>query len=157
MTMSFRQLTPDDTELHRELIYVALWDHPDDPYRPRSVLDSPVVRAYYEHWGQKDDIGILAFQDDKPAGFIQLRMKHCITDQYADLPELSIAVFAQYHLQGIAGRLFETLLDHAQTRFKGIRLGVNPRNTAAISFYEKLGFSVYARPEGAYPQMVLIF
>lgn len=157
MTISFRQLTPDDIELHRQLIYTALWDHPDEPRRPRAVLDSPVVKAYYELWGQQDDFGLLAYVGDQPAGFIQLRMKHCITDQYADLPELAIAVFPEYHRQGIAWRLFAKLLDHAQSRFKGIRLGVNPRNTAAISLYEKLGFSVYAQPEGAYPQMVLLF
>ena len=156
-SISLRLLTPDDSELHKELIYVALWDHPDEPRRPRSVLDSPVVKAYYEDWGQKGDFGMLALVDDQPAGFIQLRMKHCITDQYADLPELAIAVFPQYHRQGIAGQLFEKLLDHAQPRFKGIRLGVNPRNEAAISLYEKFGFSVYAQPEGAYPQMVMMF
>lgn len=157
MTVSFRQLTPDDTELHRELIYVALWDHPDDPRRPRSVLDSAVVRAYYEDWGQKDDIGILAFQDDKPAGFIQLRFKECVTEQYADLPELVIAVFPEFHRQGIAGKLFGELLALAESRYAGIRLGVNPRNDAAISLYKKLGFSFYAHPEGGYPQMALLF
>ena len=59
MNIQIRRLTPADAELQKELIYIALWDHPDEPRRPVNVLEHPVVRAYYEDWGREGDIGLL--------------------------------------------------------------------------------------------------
>ncbi|MAQ99464.1 MAG: GNAT family N-acetyltransferase [Oceanospirillaceae bacterium] len=157
MNIQIRRLTPADAELQKELIYIALWDHPDEPRRPVNVLEHPVVRAYYEDWGREGDIGLLAVSNDRPAGFIQLRTKECVTEEYASFPELSIAVFPEFHRQGVAGILWNALCEEARDQFPGVRLGVHPRNDAAITLYKKLGFTVYAHPPGAYPQMVLHF
>lgn len=157
VNITFHDLTASDLELHKDFIYVALWDHPDDPRRPRSVLDTLVVKAYYMDWGQDDDMGIIAYIDDRPAGFIQLRVKESVTEAFAALPELAISVFPSFQGKGVATMLFKALRSRAEGRFKGIRLGVNPKNLAAISLYEKLGFQFYAFPDGFYPQMVLLF
>ena len=157
MKTALKKLTLEDAELHKEFIYVALWDHPDDERRPRSSLESSAVKAYYENWGAEHDIGYIAYIKDQPAGFIQSRVKDSITAEFSGYPELSIAVFSEYQRKGIASLLYSKIIQEIKDNYQGTRLGVNPKNTAAINLYQKLGFECYSTPTGGYPQMVLHF
>ena len=157
LNITYKELNTNDADLHKELIYVALWDSPDEERRPRSVLSTPKVEAYYIKWGQPNDVGLIAYVDGVASGFIQLRIKECITEEYADYPELAIAVLPQYQGKGIGKLLYSKLVSEVKSQYLGIRLGVNPKNKVAIKLYEKLGFNFYAHPEGSYPQMVIQF
>lgn len=157
MNITFKDIDSSDIDLHKDLIYIALWDHPDEPRRPRSVLDDPKVKAYYEDWGQSGDIGIFAMLDDKVMGFIQSRFKESVTEKHADLPEIAIAIFPEFHGCGVASTLFKELIRRVEPIASGLRLGVNPRNEIATKLYEKFDFYFYETPAGRYPQMVLEF
>lgn len=55
---------------------------------------------------------------------------------------LNMAVVARYRRQGVARRLFETVIDRLRARgMKCIRTIAEEDNLAAIRVYEKLGFS----------------
>ncbi|UAB71958.1 GNAT family N-acetyltransferase [Vibrio sp. SCSIO 43132] len=157
MEIIYKELTKCDIDLHREFIYIALWDSPDEPRRSRDVLDHPKVKEYYIDWGEKDDVGIVAYIEGVAAGFIQLRVKDSITKQYSEYPELAISVLPQYQGMGIGVLMYNELLSRVKHLYPGIRLGVNPKNEVAIKFYKKLNFDFYAHPEGSYPQMVVEF
>ena len=47
MNITFKELNKNDVNLHKEFIYVALWDSPDEERRSRGVLSTPKVEAYY--------------------------------------------------------------------------------------------------------------
>jgi len=157
LEITYKELNKSDIELHKELIYVALWDSPDEPRRSRTVLSTPKVEAYYINWGQPNDVGFIAYVDGVTAGFIQLRVKESITKEYADYPELAIAVLPQYQGRGIGKLMYSKLLSKVKNKHLGIRLGVNPKNEIAIKLYRNLNFTFYAHPEGFYPQMVVEF
>ncbi len=63
---------------------------------------------------------------------------------------LHINILPEYHNQGIGTKLMETLEDNFKTqKVQGVHLGTSERNTKAIPFYYKLGFSViYKGPSG---------
>lgn len=63
---------------------------------------------------------------------------------------LHIDILPQYHKQGIGTKLMKRLEAHFKTqKVKGVHLGTSERNTKAIPFYYKLGFSViYKGPSG---------
>jgi ribosomal protein S18 acetylase RimI-like enzyme len=157
MEIKLRDIALGDIELQKELIYIALWDHPDEPRRAISVLEAPEIKAYYENWGQWGDVGIVAMIHGKPAGFIQSRFKDSDTEKYANYPELSIAVFSQFREYGVATTMFIELISRVKDFSSGLRLGVHPRNEAAINLYHKFGFEFYEHPEGCFPQMALKF
>ena len=116
-----------------------------------------MVKAYYENWGKKHDLGYIALQEHTPVGFIQIRIKESITREFGDLPELVISVLPNYRNKGVANRLMNMIIKKAKADHAGIRLGVNPKNHAAIKLYENFGFKCYVYPEHGYPQMVLRF
>lgn len=56
---------------------------------------------------------------------------------------LHIDILPEYHNQGIGTKLMETLENHFKTQYiTGVHLGTSERNTKAVSFYSKLGYSV---------------
>ncbi|MHA2247839.1 MAG: GNAT family N-acetyltransferase [Candidatus Hodarchaeales archaeon] len=63
---------------------------------------------------------------------------------------LHIDILPQYHRQGIGTKLMEKLETHFKIqKVKGVHLGTGERNTRAILFYKKLGFSmIYKGPSG---------
>ncbi|WP_157729906.1 GNAT family N-acetyltransferase [Bacterioplanes sanyensis] len=155
MRIEFRHILAEDLELQKDLLFIALWTPAHVPGPSRDILQSPRVREYYQDWGRQGDIGLFAIDADQTVlGFVQLRQKYCITKDYAELPELAIAVLPSHQGQGLGACLLDEIMARVMSSVKGIRLGVNPENQAAIALYKSRNFEFYANPEGAYPQMV---
>jgi ribosomal protein S18 acetylase RimI-like enzyme len=157
LNLTFREINTADISLHKEFIYLALWDHPDEERRPRAVLEDPKIRAYYEGWGHEGDLGFIAHVDEQATGFIQVRVKYSPTEHYVDFPELAIAVCPKYQGFGIGSKLINVIIERLKGVSPGIRLGVHPKNEGAINLYKKFDFEFYEHLEGLYPQMVLKF
>ncbi|MEM9283046.1 MAG: GNAT family N-acetyltransferase [Verrucomicrobiota bacterium] len=154
-----RELGPRDQTLLWDLLYIALWDAPEEPRRPRTVLDRPAIRKLVENWGRPEDFGLLAvdLKSKKEVGGIWARL-----DGYDDLegygcgyPCLGIAVNEENQNRGAGSFLMSGFIGALRGRVDGLRLGVNPRNMRAIGLYEKFGFKQYALGAGDYPQMKL--
>lgn len=152
-----RPLQASDQDLLWDLLYIALWDAPDEPRRPRSVLDHPIIRRLVENWGRPSDFGFMAIDSETKAecGAIWARL-----DRYDELddfgcpfPCLGIAVYDAYQNRGIGSLLMKNFLSSLPVEIPGMRLGVNPKNTRARALYEKFGFTEYAIGNGGYPQM----
>lgn len=153
--MKIRLLHPSETEIQKELLFTALWKPEDETPHSRSDLDLPHIKEYYQEWGKQGDLALVAVDDkDAPVGLIQIRHKSCPTQNYAEHPELAMAVFSEHHGKGIAKSLFKELLTRIENTESGIRLGVHPKNEKAISLYKKFGFRVYDTPSKGYPQMI---
>lgn len=156
-----RFLNTDDQDFLWEMLYIALWDAPDEPRRPRTVLEKPAIRRLVENWGREDDFGI-AVVDSKtqdPIGAIWSRLDgYDALDTYGcDYPLLGIAVIESHQNQGLGTLLMRTFIDSLRGRIDGLRLGANPKNARAIKLYENFGFKQYAIGKGDYPQMKLSF
>jgi ribosomal protein S18 acetylase RimI-like enzyme len=143
MAITIRPLAPRDQGLLWDLLHIALWDPPPAPLRPRELLQHPDVRIYAESWGGKDDVGVVAEVDGKPAGAAWMRvipdglgMAH-VDD---DTPQLGIALLPEFQRRGIGERLLRAALGAAKAHgFAQVSLTVHPRNPA-IALYERCGF-----------------
>lgn len=141
-----------------EMLYIALWDPPDEPRRPREVIADPRMRKYIDDWGKPGDVGCIAEIHQAAAGAVWIRNVPCLTEEFADFPELGIGLAEDFQSRGIGTALMDWVLPAARAAaHPGIRLGVHPRNERARRLYEKFGFRVYAQPSGQYPQMVIEF
>jgi ribosomal protein S18 acetylase RimI-like enzyme len=153
----FREIRISDLSFMEEMLFIALWDPPEKPRRPRAVLADPRIRKYVDDWGQPGDVGFIAEIEGVRAGAVWCRNVPCLTEEFADLPELGIGLCEDFQNTGLGTSLMRQLLIAARAEHPGIRLGVHPENARAIRLYENFGFQVYAQQTGQYPQMVLVF
>lgn len=152
--MNFREITVTDSELQKSLLFVALWTPDDEPDHDMKVLELPHIKEYFDDWGQEGDFGLFALDDTGgEMGIVQVRYKSSLTECHADCPELALAVNPLYRGQGVASVLMRELLVRTDNLEVGVRLGVHPKNKAAISLYEKFGFETYQVVESGYLQM----
>ena len=152
--MKFREITASDSELQKSLLFVALWTPDDEPDHELQVLELPHIKEYFDDWGQKGDFGLFALDKTNDImGIVQIRFKSSLTELHADCPELALAVNPLYRGQGVASALMRELLIRTDNLEMGVRLGVHPKNKAAISLYEKFGFETYQVVESGYFQM----
>lgn len=156
-----RQLTSQDQDFLWDMLYVALWDAPDEPRRPRSVLDDRRIQKLAENWGRDEDFGLIAIDPVSSAdiGAIWARLDGYddIEGHGCDYPFLGIAVSEPCQGRGVGTFLMSRFIADLKGRVPGLRLGVNPRNARAIHVYQKMGFQTYATGAGGYPQMKLEF
>ena len=157
--MKLRQVSSNDQKLLREMLYLALWNPPEEGPRPRSVLDDPGIAKLVGEWGRPDDFGLIAMDSGEEVGGIWARLDgYDGIDGYGcDYPMIGIAVLERFRGRGVGSILMKEFIDAVRPRVPGLRLGVHPKNAAAIGLYEKMGFVEYAIGKGDYPQMKLCF
>ena len=156
-----QKITSAEQALLWDIIYVALWDAPDEERRPRSVLEKPAVKRLGENWGRDADFGLLAIEEGSgaKAGGIWIRLDGYdqLEGYGCDYPVLGIGIFDHFQNRGAGTFLLDRFIAALRPHVPGLRLGVNPRNERAIHLYQKFGFKQYATGGGGYPQMKLDF
>ena len=91
----------------------------------------------------------VAYDDDTPAGVIQLRYRLSVWTGFEDCWLEDLFVIERARGGGHGRALVEAAFDSARVRgCKRIELDVNEQNTAAIGFYESLGFTTEPKPPG---------
>ena len=161
--ISLRTLTADDQSLLWDALYVALWDPPHQPRRPRDVLSHPQIAAYVQDWGRDaTDLGFVATDvQGTTLGVVWSRLLQPPLAGGAFLdertPQLGIAVFDGARGRGVGGALLATHLTAASQRFPALSLGVHPDNVAALALYRRAGFTPFATGGGGYLNMVRAF
>ncbi|MEO0965908.1 MAG: GNAT family N-acetyltransferase [Planctomycetota bacterium] len=152
-TPTLRPLVSSDQALLWEAFYLALWDAPDEPRRPRRILHKPEIACFAAGWGsQPDDAGLVAVIDDRPAGVVWSRLLRpplggsAFYDKHT--PQVGIAVFPPYRGHHVGERLFEHHLDELRQRYRRVSLGVHKRNEVALAMYLHHGFKPFAEPDG---------
>ena len=156
-----REISPSDQDFLWEVLYIALWDAPDEPRRPRSVLDHPMVQKLVGEWGRPDDAGVIALDPEtgEAVGALWCRLDgYDGIDGYGcDYPCLGIGVLETHQGCGVGSAMMEAFMGAVRERVPGLRLGVHPKNVHAIALYNKMGFTEYAIGAGDYVQMKYAF
>ena len=148
MTHVIRRLTSADLVAYREIRLKSLRDHPEayastyesasgkpDDYWTQTLEKLSLFGAVNEAGQLVGLAGFMAEQGDKD------RHRGWLIQMYVD-PALRGT--------GCAMALVETILDYARGRVLQVHLGVWDQNPAAIRFYEKAGFHIYASDPRAY-------
>jgi len=115
-------------------------------------MQDPDVRRYFEDWGRKGDISVVASEGITELGMAWSRLYPAEQRSYgfvaADVPEISIAVRRSVRGFGIGTRLLESLLEaNHRAGFKRVSLAMRDGNPA-IELYQRLGFQPVRSQDG---------
>lgn len=150
--INVRAFVPDDTQgvfdvivpIQRDEFGIAI-----------TAADQPDLRAIPDFYQRGSGGFWVAAVENRIAGTIGLKD---IGNAQAALRKMFVAAPYRGKEYGIAGRLLQTLLDHAQRQaFAAIFLGTTDKFLAAHRFYEKNGFTEIARANlpAAFPLMAV--
>ena len=139
----FTALAAADEPFLWEMLYLALYVPPGKPPFPRDILHEPDIACYVQGWGKPSDWGLLACDGDKPVGAIWLRQWTGGEKGYGyvspAIPELSIALLAEYRNLGLGTSMLTKVIAMAKERFSGLSLSV-VASSPARRLYERFGF-----------------
>ena len=148
MTFSIRRLTRSDVESYRKLRLASLRDHPE---AYASLYDSAVQKPE-SFWSETLDRLTLFGAFDTAgtmAGLVGFFQEGGDKDQHRGWL-VQMYVRPDIRGTGCAMALVETVLDYARGRVLQVHLGVWDGNPAAIRFYQRAGFHIYASDPRAY-------
>lgn len=129
-----RPVTDDDTETLWLMLYYAAHMDEDDNRTVADAKTDSFLRRYVEHWGQKDDFGLIAEVNQQAVGAVWVRQFE--EDEY---PELAIAVLPDMIGRGIGTQLMTHMIAQSKGKLSGILLSVRANNPA-YNLYRRLGF-----------------
>lgn len=141
MTYTIRHIRKSEYPLLNNFLYEAIFipDGVDPP--PRSILKSPDLQVYVDHFGEsKDDIGLVAEVDEKIVGAVWVR----IMDDYGHVddrtPSFAISLYKEYRGLGIGTAMMRAMLTLLKHRgYKRASLAVQKANYA-VKMYLRVGF-----------------
>ena len=141
MNFTIRTILLADEPFLWEMLYHALYVPEGQPPFLGDIVQQPEIRQYMQDWGQPDDVGLIACDNDKPVGAVWIRRINAYGYVDDDTPELSIAMLPDYRGKGIGAKLMNELFLLLQTRYAAISLSVSTENPA-LRLYERLGFEI---------------
>ncbi len=141
MKLTIRPILQADASFLWEMLYQALYVPEGAPPFPRDIVQQPDISQYVQAWGQPDDVGLIACNDETPVGAIWIRRIKAYGFVDDDTPELSIAMLPEYRGKGIGTKLMDELFSLLQTRYAALSLSVSKENPA-VRLYERLGFEI---------------
>jgi ribosomal protein S18 acetylase RimI-like enzyme len=109
------------------------------------ALTLPAMIYFLENFGRTGDFGFVAETEDKTlVGAVWARLFPLENKGYGfvseEIPELAIAVAAEFRASGAGTKLMEQLIKEARNlQFPALSLSVDRRNPA-LRLYERLGF-----------------
>lgn len=154
--MSLTLRAADETDFHflAEMLVAAAFWRPDGPSGSvAEVLGQPQLSHYVDNWPRHDDVGIVALDDQQHIGAAWLRVLPASDPGYgfvdASIPELAMAVTAEWRGRGVGSQLLSALTTAAREHgFPAVSLSVERENPAKL-LYERHGFKAVSEDAGA--------
>lgn len=143
VNISIRKATLFDLELIQKLNHEIMYQNAQfDPYLDIDFDLKDVGKEFFkEAIESKDGIFLLAFDGEKPVGYVNGNAKEAVykTKKYFELENLG--VIPSHCRKGIAKRLYNEFQTFAKDKgFEVIYLNCFSKNLNAIGFYKALGF-----------------
>ena len=141
MRYSFRPVDVGDVDFLWEMLAHA--SHAG--LGPGELRERPELARYVDGWGRRDDLGVIAVDDDTGervgAAWLRLLTGDAKGYGYVDdhTPELALAVLPGHRGRGVGERLLHDLLEAARGTFPAVSLSVRTDNPAR-GLYERAGF-----------------
>jgi ribosomal protein S18 acetylase RimI-like enzyme len=137
---TLRPATSEDEPFLWEVLYQSIHVRAGDEPLPRTILDDPPIAHYLAGSRPGDDAVIACLDDGSPVGAAYCRFFTVEDPSYgfvsADVPEVGMAVLAEYRGRGIGRALLKSLLARQPT----MSLSVDTDNLPARALYDSLGF-----------------
>ena len=138
-----RKLDISEASLLKEFTSLAIYVPQGVKMPPKSIVELPELKIYYQDFGRKNgDISLVAETDNKIVGAVWTRIVNDFAHIDDNTPSLAIAVAKESRGKGIGTRLLNQMLtDLKDSRFLSVSLSVQKDNFA-VKMYERAGFKV---------------
>ena len=138
-----RKLDISEASLLKEFTYMAIYVPHGVKMPPKSIVEQPALKIYYQDFGtEKGDICLVAETDNKIVGAVWTRIVNDFAHIDDNTPSLAIAVAKESRGKGIGTRLLNDMLTVLKVEgFLSVSLSVQKENYA-VKMYEKAGFDV---------------
>lgn len=147
-------MTPDDVRAVQQTLYLAIgWNFPEGLPDLETAMLHPEMARYHHGWGRPGDAGWVAEQDGRYAAGVYYRLfteeDHGHGYVADDVPELAIAVIADFRGRGLGSCLMKRAAAGAQEQgFRQLSLSVDETNPAA-GLYTRLGYQTIQDGDGS--------
>ena len=138
-----RKLDISEASLLKEFTYLAIYVPQGVKMPPKSIVELPELKVYYQNFGSENgDICLVAETDNKIVGAVWTRIVNNFAHIDDNTPSLAIAVAKESRGKGMGTRLLNDMLTVLKVEgFLSVSLSVQKENYA-VKMYEKAGFDV---------------
>lgn len=151
MNYTIREIQKHEYPLLNNFLYEAIYIPEGMEPPPKSIIASPELQVYVEHFGElKDDRGLVAEIDGKIVGAVWARIMNDYGHIDNATPSLAISLYKEYRRLGIGTAMMKDILHLLQAHgYKQVSLSVQKANYAT-KLYQKVGFEIIRENEEEY-------
>lgn len=149
MSISIRQIGPDDAALYRAIRLQALLGDPR-AFGSDHETESQKPLEWYAQ-SARDCAVFIAFDDDTPIGMAGFFRAAGLKSRHIGYL-FGVFVAPSGRRRGVGEGLIAAVIDHAKSEVSQIRLAVGTYNHGAQALYQRHGFETY----GTEPQSLLV-
>ncbi len=144
----YRRLIKGEEDFLREMLFEAIYLPEEEKQKlSKDIILHPDLKKYYENWGKKGDIAIVAELHNELIGCGWSRLFSFRNKGYGyiddKIPEISVAVSPGYRNRGIGTRLIRELIRESNNKgFPCLSLSVS-KNNPSVHLYLRENFIVF--------------
>lgn len=151
MDVTIREMQKQEYPLLDNFLYEAIFVPEGAEPPPKTIIASPELQVYVEHFGEvKDDRGLVAEVDGKIIGAVWARIMNDYGHVDDETPSLAISLYKEYRGFGIGTGMMKEILALLKSQGYGrVSLSVQKANYA-VKLYLKTGFEIIKENEDEY-------
>ena len=151
MDYTIREIQKQEYPLLDNFLYEAIFIPEGTEPPPKTIITSPELQIYVEHFGElKDDWGLVAEIDEKVVGAVWVRIMNDYGHIDDNTPSLAISIYKEYRGLGIGTAMMKEILALLKSYgYSQVSLSVQKANYAA-NMYLKVGFKIIRENEEEY-------
>lgn len=151
MDITIRELQKEEYLLLDHFLYEAIFIPEGVEPPPKTIITSPELQVYIEHFGEsKDDWGLMAEVDGKVAGAVWVRIMNDYGHIDNETPSLAISLYKEYRGLGIGTAMMKEILNLLKSHgYSQVSLSVQKANYAT-KMYQTVGFEIVKENEEEY-------
>jgi len=151
MGYTIREIQKQEYPLLDNFLYEAIFIPEGMEHPPKTIIASPELQVYVEHFGElKDDWGLVADVDGKVVGAVWVRIMNDYGHIDNETPSLAISLYKEYRGFGIGTAMMKEMLALLKSHgYSRVSLSVQKANYAA-KLYLKVGFEIVRENEEEY-------
>lgn len=141
--MKIRTLREDETELLKDFLYEAIFIPEGVTPPPKSIVERPELKLYYEDFGSGEaDYCLTAEDNGRIIGAVWSRIMNDYGHVDDSTPSLAISLYKEYRRQGTGTELLREMLELLKEKgYEKVSLAVQKENYA-VRMYRNAGFTV---------------
>ena len=151
MDYTIREIQKQEYPLLDNFLYEAIFIPEGIEPPPKTIITSPELQIYVEHFGESiDDWGLVAEVNGKIVGAVWVRNMNDYGHIDDETPSLAISLYKEYRGFGIGTVMIKEILTLLKSHgYRRVSLSVQKANYAA-KMYLKTGFEIVMENEEEY-------